>query len=143
MTKRRKVKKAKAVMPYDGQYLLGAFQLGPQSVDVVLMPNMSGGEFYFIPEEGRLPRIKIGLDYANWYEVVDVVVHEALEYLLTLNNHRFVPSGKFNADHANYQFMFDHVQLTTACAQLGVFLANALPKIAEEFNKHIKSRSKG
>ena len=42
MTKRRKVKKAKAVMPYDGQYLLGAFQLGPQSVDVVLMPKSVG-----------------------------------------------------------------------------------------------------
>lgn len=120
-------------MSHSEQINLGVFQLGLSNVEVYALPNWNGGEFYFCPDSKRLPCVKIGLACSEWGNVVDTLLHESAEYLLAAQQLRFEPSAKFNGDHANYLFVFDHTQFADMCARQAVFIAAVLPVLAKQW----------
>jgi hypothetical protein len=116
------------------QKTVGVYELGWEQVELVLRED-TGGEFYFIPETGKnaIPRIKIGADYGYWKEVVNVVLHEAMEFALSRLGCRYNPSEDISRDHAAYLFSFCHTTYSQACAMVAEFLAACLPDLAREW----------
>lgn len=127
---------------YTTQNKLGTYRLGLTNVDVYTLPQLSGGEFYFCPDGDSLPRVKIGLKFDYWGEVVNVALHESMEYLLAQHQLRFAPSAKFNDDPANYLFVFDHTQFADVCARQAVFIAEVLPALARAWKAARKEAAK-
>jgi len=114
------------------QKIVGHYSLGNESVELVIREG-TGGEFYCCPELGKTARLKIGVEQESWEDVLKVLLHEALEYLLTRNCCRYEATGDLSDDHSAYKFWFDHVQLSHMCACLGMFLARVLPDLARAY----------
>jgi len=115
------------------QVYFGVYSLNNINVDVYLLPNESGGEFYFSPDKVSLPRIKIGLNFKDWDDVVAVAIHESMEFLLTQKGFRFRQSGRFTNDHADFTFIYNHADFTELCARQAFFLVSLIPKLANAF----------
>lgn len=108
------------------------------NVDIYAMVDEQGGEFYFAPDKKSLPRIKIGLNYPKWNHVVEVALHEILEYAACVNNLRFQNCTKWNGDNGNYLFVMDHPQFATIVSEAGDVLATILPLLAGHYNSRNK-----
>jgi len=122
------------------QSLLGVYPLGYENIDVFLMPHSTGGEFYLCPSAIDRARIKIGLDYHTWSEVVAVTLHEALEFALTRKDLRFSQTSKLMQDSGDYLFVMTHPQFHQACCHVAEFLASALPDLAKAYSKAKKAK---
>lgn len=116
---------------------VGVFPLGSENVDLYVLPNYDGGYFYLTPDERSLPRIKIGIDHREWGRVVEIALHESLEFLLTRYLHRYERTNALG-DHASYLFNFDHCALTDICQRQSDFISAALPRLAEHYRKRPK-----
>lgn len=112
------------------QKIVGDYVLDYASIRIVLREGL-GGEFYFVPETGQTPSIKIGAEYDNWGDVVKVLFHEAFEMLCAKRNHRFHPNGVSWCNHESYLFSFRHQDLSEMSEAIGLFLADALPDLAK------------
>lgn len=112
------------------QKIIDSYILCGGYVQVVLREG-TGGEFYSAPEHGHVPRIKVGTEYGAWPEVVAVLIHEALEYVLVIKGRRFEPCSDLAKDHSSYLFLLNHSQFSDACAELAAFLTVCLPDVAK------------
>lgn len=121
---------------------VGVFDIGTEMVVLNLLPGESGGDFRYYPNKNDRPEINVGLDHDRWRECVDVLIHEALEFIMERKELRFERTCKFNADHADYLFIFNHPEFTDACARLALFLTDALPKVATIFKSKRKAKKK-
>ncbi len=116
------------------QKRIGIYFLGRTEVEVFAREG-NGGEFYFSPEKGHLPRMKIGMDYKDWGDVVEVVVHEAMEFCLDEMRTRYECSNDITQDHAAYLFVFQHKDLSEACSRVGQFVAEVLPDLSTAYRR--------
>ena len=116
------------------QEVVGVVDIGYEQCQLVAREG-TGGEFYFIPEKGIVPRIKIGIQYNNFDEVITCLLHEALEFSLYRIHGRFAPSEDLAKNHASYQFCFDHNQFTEARAATAEFITVAMPELAKIYNQ--------
>lgn len=116
---------------------VGVFQLGSENIDLYVMPNSTDGCFYLNPDDLNLPRIKIGIDHREWVRVVEIALHESMEFLLTRHLHRWELTNALG-DHSSYLFNFDHCALTDICQRQSDFISAALPRLAEHFRKRPK-----
>lgn len=123
-------------------FKIGTYPIGHINVDLLAWPNRVGGEFYFAPTPSDLPRIRIGLDDANWDECLSTLLHEVLEFALTQRHLRFQHSGDLNNDQADYRFFFDHSQFGDVCSDAAQFLLRAFPDVADAYNKKHKKKAK-
>jgi hypothetical protein len=121
------------------QRIVGHYELGHQSVQLVLREG-DGGEFYTVPERGKVPRIKVGADYTNWFRVVEVLHHEAMELALVMVGCRFQPAPDNGCDHTGYVFHMTHAQFSEASARTGQFMAAALPDLSRAWTKWGKGK---
>lgn len=124
------------------QKFIGSFDLGWETVDLIAILDDIGGCFYFQPEPGKVPRIKVGLDYEKWSEVVSTLLHETFEFVLAREGLRFVACRKFNNDHADYLFAFDHPAFSRICSNAALFVTEAMPKLAAAYNLQRKKKKK-
>jgi len=122
------------------QIKVGTFPLGHENVELYAIPSADGGCFYFQPADNSLPRIKIGLDYDRWDQVVSVLLHETMEFLMARLLNRYEQTGVYG-DHASYLFMFTHCQFSDLCQRQAKFVAAALPEVAAHWNK-LKAKKK-
>jgi hypothetical protein len=123
------------------QIFLGHFQLGWENVDLYVLPEEDGGVYFFCPDAKSLGRIKVGLDYDYWNQVLTVLFHEGLEYLLEKYGYCFNRAGNICRDLGAKWFHFNHVEYSEICSRLGVFIAEAAPKVEKEWKKrHAKQR---
>lgn len=120
------------------QVFIGVVQLGHEQVDVYLREG-TGGEFYTVPEKGRLPRIKVGADQC-WKDVISVLSHEAMEFSMMRTECRFTPGSDFARDHAGYLFVMNHTQFSEANARTAWFLADAIPAAGAAYRKWKKKK---
>ena len=116
------------------QKIVGVYDIGFEQVQLVAREDL-GGEFYTVPEHGKIARIKIGMDHEIWSQVVSVMLHESFEFLTVRAGARFSPSNEMRRDHTSYLFNFGHTQFTEICAKQAEFLAAALPDLAREWKK--------
>ncbi len=108
------------------QVIVGAFSMCSEYCELVLREG-KGGEFYFMPEEGHVPRIKAGADYDAWDSVVEVILHETMELALARLKCRFEAADDFGNDLHGYLFIAQHKEFSDACVRTAEFLVAALP----------------
>lgn len=121
------------------QKTLGHFNYGCIALELVVREG-GGAEFWFHPEHGKPPRIKIGLD-CDWPELLGNFLHELFEFGHSYNGSRFAPDG---ADRGSdcYRFMFDHNMFSRVCVEAGIFCSEAVPELSKAYHKR-KSKTKG
>jgi hypothetical protein len=116
---------------------LGIYSLGCRQVIIWLDPKSSGGRF----DCGEsITRIIIGLKGNNWAEVLNVMMHESMELVMTEMGCRHTPSPNYAADSGAYLFVMDHVQFTEATARVAKSLCDIIPDSATAFRKFKKER---
>ncbi len=116
------------------QKILGVYEFGYEQVQIVLREG-TGAEFYFMPEKGSVPRIKIGCDYKEWRCIITILQHEALEFALTRLMCRYECAEDMSKDHSAYLFVMTHQQMSDACAKVADLMSNCLPDLAEAWKK--------
>jgi hypothetical protein len=113
--------------------LLGTYKLGDWHVDLYADFSSDGGSFNFAPSKDRLPTLIVGCDW-DWHNVAGILVHEVLEFVLTMEQRRYRLADSWGQNHADYIFHFDHQHFTRASDMLGHFLVDVLPELAHAYN---------
>ena len=111
---------------------LGDYEIGYESVSLYVRDG-PGAEFYRQTKDANCPVIYVGLETASWKEVVTELLHEALELTLDRLHCRLYSSRNLAGDTGAYVFVFDHPQFSACCADVGEFLADALPDLETEW----------
>ena len=122
------------------QKIVGIYEMGYMAIELVAREG-TGGEYYTIPEHGHIPRIKLGMDHTQWRDVVDVLLHETLEFAIDTKNGRLRPTYDTTLGHDNFVFLLTHPQFSDMCAKVAEFITTALPDLAAVWKKW-KKRSK-
>ena len=122
------------------QKIVGTYYIGFNQMQVVLREG-TGGEFWHCPEDGAVPRMKIGADQERWEDMLSCLLHESTEFLYDQLRVRFGRSNDLSKDHSEYMFMFNHNELSHSCACLGEFLAACLPDVATAWKKWNRKKS--
>lgn len=118
--------------PPSEQVLVGSYRLGVLDVDLYwVRGERFGGVYYSRPETGRCPRIKIGMQGASWEDVVAVLIHEAMEFTVDLQDRLFQPLGADPRGSDDRVVMLTHAEFSRVCYALGGFLTKALPDLAK------------
>lgn len=116
------------------QVIVGTYEIGYDQVEIVLRDG-DGGEFYLIPEKGRVPRINIGADHTDWRDVVAVLLHEAFEFALERLRCRYIRTDLVVNDHNGYLFIVDHITFSESCQRVAELISVALPDLAREWER--------
>ncbi len=116
------------------QVIVGTFPMCSEYCELVLRED-KGGEFYCMPEEGHVPRIKVGADYSAWGDVVEVILHEVMEFALARLKCRFEAADDFGMDLHGYLFIAQHKEFSDACARAAEFLVAALPAAKKAYQE--------
>jgi len=112
------------------QKRIGYIDGGVCSIDLVAREG-TGGEFYSCPEAGSVPRIKVGFDYEDFAEVMSVLAHEIMEFVLTSRGHRYCKAPDFGEDMTGLVFHFDHSVISECTRILGFAFVNAGPAMMD------------
>ncbi len=116
------------------QTIVGTYEIGSDYVQIVLREG-TGGEFYLMPEHGKVPRVKIGADYEHWDEVVNVLIHEVRELIYYKLGCRYEPDNDWSNDHGQFLFVITHVKFSDACNREALCLTKCLPDLAKAWKK--------
>ena len=116
---------------------LGTYALGDDWIRVCYDVQRSDGIFYV-----RDKRMVVGLCHDLWRDVLDVLLHETLEYCLTRLNLAYEPMDQWTQSTSSRSFIMDHNQFTEACAMSAPFLTFVQPALATVYNKAQKRRKK-
>ena len=122
------------------QKIVGVYYIGYEQVELVLREDY-GGEFYATPEVGKIARIKIGADYENFSEVVEVLLHEALEFVMFREGCRLEPSNNRTNDQGKYIFHMTHAEFADVSAKTAECLTDALPDLGKAWKKWKNKRN--
>lgn len=120
------------------QKIIGTWYSGHEQIELVLREG-TGGEFFCCPEKKHVPRIKIGGDYENWWEVVNCLLHEVVEFNLMRLSCRYEPLDHISKDLGAITFHMSHGQFSEAIARSAEYVVEAVPKLAIEWKKWKKS----
>ncbi len=113
-------------MAKEKQIIVGIYEAGWEQIELVLREG-TGGEFYFIPEEGinKVPRIKIGADHDKWQMIFEVYLHEIDEYVMSKMGLRYRPSNNISNNHDDYVFQMTHTQFAEKNARVAEFICDS------------------
>lgn len=114
------------------QVVVGIYEMGYIQVELVLRED-TGGEFYRMPEKGKVSRIKIGADYDDFKEVINCLFHEALELCLDNWHSRYTPDRVLGNSHEQYLFVFDHHKFTDICYCTAEFVTACWSDLQKEW----------
>ncbi len=138
----RKLTNGIAQQKHMKQIKVGCYTLAHLNVDLYLVDD-TGGEFFFAPEPGKLPRIKVGAQ-GTWQDLVVWLVHEAIEFEFTAHQCRLKPDTGGNSD-GQYTFLANHAQFSSICRGAGEFMSWCLSDLVAEYDrwhKPLKKRRK-
>jgi hypothetical protein len=118
------------------QKRIGFYRIGYVDIEIILREGI-GGEYYLSPgiKCGNVPRIRIGADYENWYEIVNVLLHEITEYLYDRIQCRYCAVDNLSDSHEQYLFVFNHAQFSDCQFKIANFLSFVLPDLEKIWNK--------
>lgn len=115
------------------QKIIGTYYIGRDCVEVVLREG-DGGEFYFIPELGHIPRIKIGAGYDEWREIVSVLLHEAMEFVMSKLKHRYSKTEVFPPrESSDCVFILSHSDFSDVCARVADLISCCIGDLKTEW----------
>lgn len=116
---------------------VGNFTLWHEAVQLYAHVERDGGECWLNPDpdNGKSARLYVGLDQP-WPQVLEVLVHEALELMCHRHGLILKPARQCTLDTSGFTFIFDHAQYTQLCGALGIFLSVATKPLREAWDKH-------
>lgn len=104
-------------MKSQNREFLGYYQIGMHDVKVYLLWDEVGGSYQFKPDEHHCT-MEIGMDTKKWYDVLEVIFHEVLEFIFNDRGLSFERRGKWTSNTADRHFFFDHQEFADACGRL-------------------------
>ena len=110
--------------------LLGTYTIGTRTVRVYTDKKSGNGSFNLGDN-----RLVVGINAKDWWEVVNVLLHEATEMVMLDNRCRFAPSVDFGNSADCYTFIMTHPQFSEITGQVANFLVQILPDLAKRYNK--------
>lgn len=122
---------------------VGIYELGYEKVALVVNPNAKGGSFNFCDPKLGVSRIVVGLDYLHFHHVLNVLVHEALEFALTRLGARYTPSQDLAGDMGAYHFSFGHTTLSEASFMVAEYVHEALGPLRGQWDAEANTRTSG
>jgi hypothetical protein len=123
------------------QKIVGHYYIGHECVQLVATEG-GEGSLYFTPEYGKVPRIKVGVDYDDYQDALEVLLHEVYEFALTREGTRHLGTDTFTEDHTQYLFVMTHCQFSNITSKCSVFLTEALPEFKKAWAKWHKKKGK-
>lgn len=124
---------------------LGIYEFGYLKFEVFVDPSQKGGEFWCLGANGNAhPRMVIGTGWhkGDWHMLLSVVMHEAVEAVLTFRGDRFRPDPQMNSGHDSYIFHFDHKEFNEVMVWVADGLSKLVPDLRAEFLASKKPRTK-
>ena len=115
------------------QRVVGQYEMGHNCVQISLREG-TGGEFYLIPQKGRVASIKLGADN-DWMHVVNAFLHEAMELEFERMSCRYEHGGYVGRDMSDFLFVASHPQFTEIVARVAELTATALPDVAKTWKQ--------
>lgn len=110
--------------------LLGTYTVGTRPIRVYTEKKSGSGSF-----DLRDSRMVVGIQSKDWWEVVNVLLHEATEMAMHDNQCRLAPVVDFGNSHDCYVFLMTHPQFSEITGQVANFLVQVLPDLAKRYNK--------
>ena len=101
-------------------HLLGPYSIGPAKVRIYAVPGL-GGSF-----SGSNGEINIGFG-GTFEEVMEVALHELLEYAMHIYGARSVPTNMWSMGSDQYLFHCDHRIFTECVHNASEILTNLYP----------------
>lgn len=120
---------------------IGTFSLGCESVRLYANSE-SGGSFSTGPEDNGTATMTIGLHQRAFWQVVAVLLHEAMELACVRAGLRYVPCLDYAKDNGSYLFSMSHTQFSEATAWASMLVEPAIPLLKKEWRKHQKALAK-
>jgi hypothetical protein len=102
-----------------------------------------GAEFFFRnPDFNNRPTILIGSSYNSneWFIVLNCLMHEVLEFLLTNRRMRYAQTGTWE-NHNNYLFILNHNEFSDIVLESSHMMASAIKDLEKCWRKILKERS--
>lgn len=93
----------------------------------------SGGRFHAKGPQD-IPTIFIGRDQ-DWEQVVEVLIHEAMEMKLDSLQCRYIASFCSGYDQSSFTFIMDHSQFTDVCERVSTLLVGCYEQLKEKYNQ--------
>lgn len=109
---------------------IGTYKLGLIPIKLVGVIGETGGSFNLDPGT-----IEVGLAGDGWGRCLTILLHETMELALMQVGGRFVPSPDYAAASDGYHFVVNHDKFSEAVGRAGWFLMDAMPALANVFNK--------
>jgi hypothetical protein len=116
---------------------IGLYYLGHEQVE--LYTNSDNGGHFSVCPKGKLPQIIVGLGYSEWWRVLSVLMHEALEFSMVRHHVRYEPTLEMSKDANTYFFAFDHTQFSSINACAADFVASSLNDLHKVWKAHQKT----
>lgn len=115
---------------------LGTYEIGYECVDVFVDSTSSCGSFNFLPDPKlSKPSIMIGLDSGSWKGTMNILLHEAFEFVLARHQLRFTSCSKMSQDTSDYTFIFNHPQFSSVCSHVADFVAIVMPDLLRTWKR--------
>jgi hypothetical protein len=116
---------------------LGKYQLGCTTVIVYTDHTTGNGRFCYSDD---IPEMVIGTLHSRWDQCLEVLLHEALEFLFSANNARYLPDVQFSNNADAFLFLCNHSQFSEIVAQVANFTVQCSPDLAKRYNKCSKRK---
>lgn len=132
--------KSKQVAKVHHKQKLGCWYLGLQSVELIVDQKMSDGWFKVWPEIGKPAQICVGLKQTHWSRVLEILIHEALEFAFIMVNGRMSPDPDMAQSNGGYVFVLTHSSFEDAITRSAQFLQDAIPVLKKSFDSKPKAK---
>jgi len=120
---------------------VGTYEAGWEQIELVLCEGYSG-RFYFIPKEkNKPPRIEVGADHDKFIDVLDVLIHEIDEYVMSKMGLRYRPTETVTNSHDNYIFHMTHMQFTDKTSRISEFIYHSTKPLHQAWKKWKKTKN--
>jgi hypothetical protein len=112
---------------------LGGYNLGRSDIIIYVDTNFDGGCF-------NLNIFTIGIKRQEWWEVLEVLLHELTEFNYSMNHCRLTPDIEFTKSHDSYLFLLTHPQFSECTAQIANCLAQVIPDLTKVYNEYKREK---
>lgn len=131
-------------MPTKTRKSIGTYELGYFKIEIYVLPASIGGTLCFLPraEDSILPNIDIGINYDKFWDVQNVLLHEALEYYLAIKGYRYGKTNEICSGSDRYFFWINHQQFSDACESVAELIETVRPALYKEWSSRNKTKTK-
>jgi hypothetical protein len=112
------------------QVVVGTYEFGFERAVLVLREGKAANA-EFVPDSGGPVRILIGADEKQWRDIVESLVHEVQEIIMTKMECSWAPGYYIGNDSSRCKFTMSHMQFQEMCCRTAEFITPALPALAK------------